>query len=95
MASTASISNYRLTDHVKLEMTRRQISEAEVAGVLSSPEQIESVSLGRKVYQSRVDWGRISRPYLLRVVLDIDREPPVVVTVYRTSKVNKYWRVEQ
>jgi len=34
----------------------------------------------------------LSKVYLLRVFVDIDREPPEVVTVYRTSKVRKYWR---
>jgi len=26
------------------------------------------------------------------VFMDIDRKPAQVVTVYRTTKVNKYWR---
>jgi hypothetical protein len=26
--------------------------------------------------------------------VDIDRQPPEVVTVYRSSKVQKYWRGE-
>jgi hypothetical protein len=30
--------------------------------------------------------------YLLRVFVDIDRQPPDVVTVYRTSKITKYWK---
>jgi hypothetical protein len=30
--------------------------------------------------------------YLVRVVVDIDRRPAEVVTVYRTTRVNKYWR---
>jgi len=32
--------------------------------------------------------------YLLRAVVATDKEPPVVVTVYRTSKIEKYWRPE-
>ena len=32
--------------------------------------------------------------YLLRVVVDIDGLPPRVVTVYRTTKLDKYWRNE-
>jgi len=30
--------------------------------------------------------------YLVRVVVAMGKDPPVVVTVYRTSKVEKYWR---
>jgi len=29
--------------------------------------------------------------YLIRVVVDVDRQPAEVVTVYRTSKIAKYW----
>jgi hypothetical protein len=32
--------------------------------------------------------------YLARVIVDIDRRPAEVVTVYRTSKVARYWRAE-
>ena len=30
--------------------------------------------------------------YLVRVFIDTDRRPAQVVTVYRTTKVKKYWR---
>lgn len=30
----------------------------------------------------------------MRVFVDVDREPAEVVTVYRTSKIAKYWRAE-
>ena len=73
-------------------MGRRQISEADVKQVLLAPEQTELVRAGRKVYQSRIEVGELSTTYLLRVFVDIDRRPPEVVTVYRTSKVEKYWR---
>jgi hypothetical protein len=32
--------------------------------------------------------------YLVRVFVDVDRSPAEVVTVYRTSKIEKYWRSE-
>ena len=32
--------------------------------------------------------------YLVRVVVDVDRRPAEVVTVYRTTKLRKYWRDE-
>lgn len=73
-------------------MARRQITADEVAQVLSEPEQMETVRVNRVVYQSRIDVGDPSKMYLLRVFVDIDRQPPEVVTVYRTSKVEKYWR---
>lgn len=89
-----SITTYRLTDHARLEMMRRQISEAEVERVLAAPEQTECVREGRAVYQSRIELGAPAKTYLLWVVVDIDRQPSEVVTVYRSGKVQKYWRGE-
>lgn len=89
-----SITFYRLTDHAKLEMARRDISEAQVAMVLRSPEQSEPIHAGRAVYQSRFDLGDPPTTFLIRVFVDHDRSPADVVTAYRTSKIQKYWRTE-
>ena len=86
------IKNFRFTTHALQEMARRSISEAEVAQVLSSPEQSEMIRAGRAVYQARIEQGEPFKEYLLRVFVDIDDTPPSVVTVYRTSKIRKYWR---
>ncbi len=94
MSNPRPITDYRLTEHARLEMERRQISEADVIRVLTAPEQSETIAPGRIVCQSRLTWGEPPRIYLLRVFVDVDRQPPVVVTVYRTSKVDKYWRVQ-
>ncbi|HUT19065.1 MAG TPA: DUF4258 domain-containing protein [Anaerolineae bacterium] len=94
MPEPLPLTEYRLTDHAQLEMKRRQISEAEVAQVLVAPEQMEEVQPGRVVYQSRVEFGAPVRTYLLRVFADIDRRPAEVVTAYRTSRIEKYWREE-
>jgi hypothetical protein len=52
--------------------------------VLSAPERVIPVRDGRIVAQGWVG------DYLLRAFVDIDRDPPEVVTVYRTSKIDKY-----
>ncbi len=94
MSDASSIAPYKLTDHARFEMTCRRIGEDEIAQVLSAPEQSEPVRPGRKVYQSRMTKGEPPKTYLLRVFVDVDRQPPEVVTVYRTSKISKYWRSE-
>jgi hypothetical protein len=86
-----NLRNYVLTDHARLEMQRRSISEEEVAIVVTAAEQSEPLRPGRCVYQSRLSSGDPPKAYLLRVFVDVDRDPPEVVTVYRTSKVQKYW----
>lgn len=94
MTDTKSLTDYWISDHAREEMARRQITEEDVAQVLAAPEQVETVREGRRVYQSRLQWGDPPKVYLLRVFVDVDRTPPAVVTVYRTRKVAKYWRVE-
>lgn len=92
MTERERVTTFRLTDHARDEMARRGIAESEVTKVLAAPEQIETVRAGRKVFQSRMSVGAPLKDYLLRVFVDIDREPPAVVTAYRTSKIEKYWR---
>lgn len=81
-----------MTEHARFEMRRRAIPENAVSGVLANPEQVEEVRHGRCVYQSKIVFGHPRKEYVIRVFVDVDREPPEVVTVYRTSKVEKYWR---
>ena len=92
MSEPWSLTEYRLTAHAQFEMERRQISETDIVRVLSSPEQTEIVRPGRVVFQSRVESGESLKTYLLRVFVDVDRQPAEVVTAYRTSRVEKYWR---
>jgi hypothetical protein len=46
---------------------------------------------GRKIYQSRMEM-QPGKTYLIRIFIDPIEDPAVVVTVYRTSKIEKYWR---
>jgi len=92
MPNIEPIHEFVLTDHALSEMARRQITEDDVKTVLAKPDQMEMVREGRAVYQSRLEMGDPPKIYLLRVFVDIDFVPPFVVTVYRTSKIEKYWR---
>ena len=84
------LREFTVTPHAAVEMRRRGIDAASVRHVLETPEQRETVRKGRDVLQSRIEVE--AKTYLLRVFVDIDRDPPEVVTVYRTSKIDKYWR---
>jgi len=75
-------------------MARRQITVGEVRSVALSPEQRIEVRSGRVVLQSRPEHSSEGRPYLLRVIVNIDRQPAEIVTAYRTSKINKYWSAD-
>lgn len=86
------MTNYVIGDHAQFEMERRGLSEQLVRSVLAAPEQEIPVRSGRVVLQARVEMGTPPKEYLVRVFVDIDRDPAEVVTAYRTSKIAKYWR---
>ena len=86
-----SIINFIFTPHAKFEMQRRGLSEDIVNGILKKPEQRVPMRPGRVVFQSRVKMEEHGNLYLIRVFVDIDRVPNEVVTVYKTSKISKYW----
>jgi hypothetical protein len=65
------ITNFRFTTHALQEMTRRNITEAEVEQVLVNPEQSEMIRVGRAVYQARIEQGEPPKEFLLRVFVDI------------------------
>ncbi|HEV8614564.1 MAG TPA: DUF4258 domain-containing protein [Methylomirabilota bacterium] len=88
------IQDFVISDHARFEMERRGIADDLVQKIVASAEQRLPVHEGRVVLHSRVMMGTPPRMYLVRVVVDIDRWPAEVVTVYRTTKVDRYWRSE-
>lgn len=86
------IADYIFTDHARLEILRRGLSEEMVRAILLAPEQRLEVRPGREVLQSKISSGQPEKVFLIRVFVDIDRRPAEVVTAYRTSKIEKYWR---
>lgn len=61
-----------------------------VRKVLQQPEQIVPAHGGCKAFQSRADFGS-GKVYLLRIIVDDRSQPGRVITVYKTSKITKYW----
>ena len=73
---------------------RRNISESDLRSVIEKPERSEEVRPGRMVLQSKIASDQPQETYLVRVIMDFDKSMPEVVTVYRTSKIEKYGRWE-
>jgi hypothetical protein len=87
-----AITGFVITTHAALEMRRRGLDEDTVRSVLIAPEQRVEARPGRVIVQSRLQLGDPPKAFLLRVFVDVDRQPAEVVTAYRTSKIEKYWR---
>ena len=81
---------FRISAHARREMLRRGISELWVRNITENPGQIVPVREGKKAYQSLK--ALKGKTYLVRVIVADDEDPCVVVTVYLTSKIGKYWR---
>jgi hypothetical protein len=90
MTKPEPIRDYVITDHAAFEMRRRGIPPDQVQHVLKNPGQRLAVRKGRHVLQSHISEG--GRHYLIRVFVDVGQSPAQVVTAYRTSKIDKYWR---
>lgn len=81
-----------LSEHVRQQAARRGINEAIVRAVAEAPEQVVRIRDGREVRQSRVPFPPSGIQYLVRVFVDVSPEFETVVTAYRTSRIEKYWR---
>jgi hypothetical protein len=84
---------FKISQHASEEMQRRAIPLALLETVLQNPQQVVPEYGGKKAYQSQVDFGE-GKIFLLRAIVDDKVEPASVITVYRTSKISKYWRTE-
>jgi hypothetical protein len=78
---------FALSRHVLEELHRRRIPRSALEAVLAAPAQKVPEQGDVVCYQSMVEIDQ--KDYLLRVMVNETRQ--VVVTVYRTSKVRKYW----
>ncbi|HEX5317098.1 MAG TPA: DUF4258 domain-containing protein [Candidatus Kapabacteria bacterium] len=80
---------YTIHRHALESMAVREISPESVEKTIQSPEQTYIQEDGLTVLQSRIPGPR-KKPHLLRVIIDMNENPPLVVI--STSKVSKYWR---
>ena len=82
---------FEISSHAHEEIGRREIPLNIVESVLHNPQQIVDEYGHKKAYQSIIDIGT-GKDYLVRVIVNDTVDPAIVVTVYRTSKISKYWR---
>jgi hypothetical protein len=84
--------NIIFTNHAKLEMKRRNIRESIVTNVIKRAEQIISSKNNRVIFQDKFFDKDEKAEMILRVICEL-HEPEIikVITVYKTSKIKKYW----
>lgn len=82
---------YHITDHARDEAQRRNIPIDVLERLLEAPGQIVDVHSQRKAYQSLVEFD--GKLFVVRAIVE-NTDPLTVITVYRTSKLAKYWSDE-
>jgi hypothetical protein len=87
MPRSKTMSNFVISNHAREQMLNRGIDETLVLQVLANPLQVVEED-GLEVYQSI--FKESAQEYLLRVFVNSGKNPPLVVTVYKTSKIKKY-----
>ena len=78
------------SNHAKEQMEDREISFEMVLEVVENPGQKYNQEIDETVCQSKMNFGE--KVYLLRVFVNYTESPPIIISVYRTSKIQKYWR---
>jgi Domain of unknown function (DUF4258) len=86
------MQNIEFSLHAIKEMETRQISKEIVDFILISPQQVIPQLPDRQIFQSilTIESNGIVKDYVVRVIVNIVKQPNIVVTVYRSSKISKY-----
>ena len=74
--------------HFLEQIALRNILLDNVIEAVNNPDQITSED-GLQVYQKLISEN--NKNYLLRIFVNVDKEPPSAVTAYKTSKLDKYY----
>ena len=80
-----------LLPHAKSQLLERKISLREVEKTLKKADQVvEGSSKGIKIAQKIIKKGK--KNFLYRVVFKEEKETQLIITVYRTTKIKKYFK---
>jgi hypothetical protein len=75
----------KFTKHALERMRVRNISKEEVIYTLNNPDKELNDSFGNKIAH------KLKENYLLRVFYNVERKSKIIITAYKTSKIDKYF----
>ena len=84
---------FEFSHHALEESKKRGIPLELVEAVLANPQQVFKQNETITVYQSQVTFDN-GKKYLIRIFMNTMVDPKKIVTLYRTSQIKRYWRVE-
>ncbi|MCC7158838.1 MAG: DUF4258 domain-containing protein [Ignavibacteria bacterium] len=81
----------KFTKHALEEMRSRGFDIKQLESILKNPGQIVDTDHNRKVYQELIEFID-KKKYVVRIIVEETFDALNVVTVYKSSKISKYWR---
>ena len=88
------MAEIRISKHARAQMIERGISGEMVLEIISSPQQTIPQGEEKVIYQSVKYLDLDEQNFLVRVFVNIIKQPNLVITACRTSKIAKYWKDE-
>lgn len=86
------LKSLRWSSHAKRMLLEREVEQGEAEQTLTNPDIILPCEPHRKIYQ-RVYFDKVlCQDMLLRLVVEETEAERVIVTVYKTSRLDKYRR---
>jgi Domain of unknown function (DUF4258) len=85
--------DFYISRHTEEQCEQRGISSEMLNTVLQNPQQVIEDAEGKRIYQSQVYFAS-GKTYLIRAIVSEKTKPAIVITVYKTSQISRYWRSE-
>jgi hypothetical protein len=79
---------YSFSMHAKERMKSRGILDSTVMDVIQNPDRVINESSCKTIYQKVLIKGKSK--FMLRVFINICKEPNLIITAYKTTKIDKY-----
>lgn len=79
---------FEFSRHALDQMIRRSILKEQVKSIIENPDSIAIQDADTKVYSKLITEN--SKSYLYRVFINELKKPSLIITVYKTSKTDKY-----
>lgn len=78
----------KFSKHALEQIAHRHIAIEIVQSVIDRPDSMDQSELSNVIYQKKVKFE--NEDFLVRVFVNQITEPHLVITAYKTSKLNKY-----
>jgi hypothetical protein len=84
------VKSVRWSPHALKNLLDRDIEREQADRTLTAPELITPGQAGRTVFMRRYFDTNLQQEMLLRIILEETTEEIVVVTIYKTSQIDRY-----